>query len=98
MSHTWCPDQGAIIVGDKYCCDSPKHRKIGRVWVWGPDWYWHGWRTLLPVWSAGDEYGRRTLVLGWTLTGRMIIALWICGCIECFESRQQTAEMGREAE
>jgi hypothetical protein len=97
VTHVWCVDHAAVIIGDdNYCCDSPKHRKIGRVWAWAPDWYWHGWRTLLPMWRAADEFGRRTLVVGWTFTGRVIFALWVCGCIECQESREQTAEMERE--
>lgn len=46
-----------------------------RIWFWAPSWYWHGWSTLLPVHMGGDEYGRRTLMLGWTVTGRMIVAV-----------------------
>jgi hypothetical protein len=46
-----------------------------RVWFWAPCWYWHGWRTLLPASLGGDEYGRRTLMLGWTVTGRVIVAI-----------------------
>lgn len=45
------------------------------VWFWTPCWYWHGWRTLLPVQRGGDEYGRRTLIFGWTVTGRVIVAI-----------------------
>lgn len=46
-----------------------------RVWFWKPSWYWHGWRTLLPWYIGGDESGRRTLLLGWTVTGRVIVAI-----------------------
>lgn len=46
-----------------------------RVWFWRPQWYWHGWRTLLPWYVGGDEYGRRTLLLGWTVTGGAIVAI-----------------------
>jgi hypothetical protein len=45
------------------------------VWCYGPEWYWHGWRTLLPVQLGGDEYGRRTLMAGWTVTGRVVVAI-----------------------
>lgn len=48
---------------------------MGRVWSWAPCWYWHGWRTLLAVQRGGDEYGRRTLMFGWTVTGRVIVAI-----------------------
>ncbi len=46
-----------------------------RVWFWSPQWYWYGWRTLIPVYFGGDEYNRLTVVLGWTITGRIIVAL-----------------------
>lgn len=48
---------------------------MSRVWFWRPCWYWHGWRTLLPVYFGGDECGRRTVLLGWTVTGRVIVAV-----------------------
>jgi hypothetical protein len=46
-----------------------------RVWLWKPQFYWHGWRTLLPISFGGDEWDRRTLMFGFTVTGRIIIAL-----------------------
>lgn len=46
-----------------------------RVWLWGPQWHWFGWQTLSPVYFGYDEFYRRTVVLGWTITGRVIVAL-----------------------
>lgn len=56
---------------------------MDRVWFWKPCWYWFGWRTLVPFFYGHDEYARRTLLLGWTVTGRVIFALWGCGDPEC---------------
>ena len=53
------------------------------IWFWKPQWYWHGWRTLIPVYYGHDQYARWTVMLGWTITGRAIIALWGCGDPEC---------------
>lgn len=52
-------------------------RKIpkSRVWFYQPAWYWFGWGTLSPVLFGHDEYARRTVVVGWTFTGRIVIAL-----------------------
>ena len=47
-----------------------------RVWFYRPQWHWWGPRTLLPFYVGGDEWGRRTLVFGWTVTGRVVVALW----------------------
>lgn len=65
----------------------------GRIWFYKPSLWWHGWRTLLPLafgGMCGDEYGRRTLVIGWTITGRIIIAVRTCYCGECCNSREET--------
>lgn len=58
-------------------------RSGSRAWFWKPQWYWFGWKTLIPFAYGHDEYARRTLLLGWTVTGRIIIALWDCGDEEC---------------
>lgn len=52
-------------------------------WFWKPQWYWFGWKTLIPFSYGHDEYARRTLLLGWTITGRVIFPLWDCGDAEC---------------
>lgn len=46
-----------------------------RVWFYRPQWHWYGWRTLIPFYRGGDEHDRWTVMLGWTLTGRVVIAL-----------------------
>ena len=54
-----------------------------RPWFWKPQWHWFGWGTLAPIGIGHDEYARHTLILGWTVTGRMIIPLWDCGDDTC---------------
>jgi len=44
------------------------------VWLWPPQWHWFGLQTLVPFAFGHDEHGRKTLVIGWTITGRIIIA------------------------
>ena len=63
-------------------------RKRNRAWIWRPQWHWFGWKTLLPVQVGHDEFSRWTLVLGWTVTGRVIIALRECTDAECREFAQ----------
>jgi hypothetical protein len=56
------------------------------VWFWKPQWYWFGWRTLIPFSRGGDEWDWHTFVLGWTITGRVIIATHRCrGTGKCAE-------------
>lgn len=47
-----------------------------RVWFYRPCLYWFGWKTISPIYIGGDEWNRWTLMLGWTVTGRVVIALW----------------------
>ena len=54
-----------------------------RIWFYRPSWFWFGWATLLPIYRGHDEWARWTLVLGWTITGRVVIALNRCGHAEC---------------
>lgn len=104
MPHTFCPASAQVIIDDPdpdwpdlQCCDKPElHERLPRIWAWGPSLYWFGWRSLKPAFMATDEHGRRTIAIGWAITGRVIIALWVCGCIECNYSRRQTAGMMRE--
>lgn len=50
-----------------------------RVWFYKPQLHWHGWRTLLPLNArGGDEWDWHTLTLGWTVTGRVVVALRRC--------------------
>jgi len=63
-----------------------------RVWFYRPQWYWHGWRTLVPFYRGGDEWDWHTVVLGWTVTGRVVIATGRCfqagRCAERMEPQQ----------
>lgn len=52
-------------------------------WFWKLQWHWFGWKTLVPFSYGHDEYARRTLVVGWTITGRVIFPLWDCGDEAC---------------
>ncbi len=64
--------------------------KPHRVWFYRPSWYWHGWSTLLPIYRGHDEFARWTVVLGWTITGRVVIALRRCGDAECEADRRDS--------
>ena len=53
-------------------------------WFYPPTLYWYGWRTLRLFWLGDDEWCRRTLVLGWNITGQIVIPLRECrGCEGC---------------
>ena len=47
-----------------------------RVWFYpaglSPSW----WRNLRPGWFGGDEFYRKTIVIGFPWTGEMVVALW----------------------
>jgi hypothetical protein len=58
-------------------------RSDNRFWFYRPQLYWHGWSTLLPIVSGHDDYARNTIMIGWTITGRIIIALGDCGEHQC---------------
>lgn len=68
--------------------------KPGRVWFWKPQRHWFGPRTLIPFTYGHDEYARRVLVFGWTVTGRILIAVWGCGDPECERDAQKYIEAG----
>ena len=63
-------------------------------WFWKPSWYWFGWKTLLPVQVGHDEFCRRTILFGWTITGRAIFPLWDCGGSECHEDAIRGIQQG----
>lgn len=50
-----------------------KVHAMRRIWLYPPEWHWYGWRTFLPYFFGTDEYRRRTVMLGWTITGRIVI-------------------------
>lgn len=58
-------------------------RKPPRVWFYRPQLYWYGWLTLLPVHRGHDEFARWTVSLGWTITGRVVVAVRNCKNPEC---------------
>lgn len=49
-----------------------------RIWFWRPQLHWFGWDTLSPVHRGADEWDWHTIVIGWTITGRLIIATCRC--------------------
>ena len=57
-------------------CYSDIQKASFKPWFYKPQWYWFGWKTLLPVSLGNDEWCRYDLVIGFTITGRIIIPLW----------------------
>jgi hypothetical protein len=66
---------------------------VSRVWFYRPQWWFQRWS---PIWTSSDEYGRRTLVIGWCVTGQIVIAYRTCYCDFCEASREQTAHLEAE--
>jgi hypothetical protein len=65
-------------------CRHTGARPDRRPWLYRPELHWFGWKTLLPAWLGGDEWCRRTLVVGWNFTGQVVIPLRYCrGCEHC---------------
>lgn len=58
-------------------------RRKARIWFYQPQMHWFGPWTLSPFDYGHDDLSRRTLVIGWTITGRIVIPLWDCGDQEC---------------
>jgi hypothetical protein len=57
-------------------CGCWKSQKPGRKpWFYKPVWGFYRWT---PFWLGGDEFCRRTLVVGWDFTGQIVIPLWYC--------------------
>lgn len=67
MEHVWVGRCG---------CYSDIQKASYKPWFYKPQWYWYGWKTLLPISLGNDEWCRYDLVLGTTITGRIIIPLW----------------------
>lgn len=57
-------------------CYSDIQKASRKPWFYKPQWYWFGPRTLLPISLGNDEWCRYDLVIGFTITGRIIIPLW----------------------
>jgi len=67
-------------------------RAKSRVWFYAPQFYWFGVGALSPILINHDEYARRTLVIGWTITGRIIFAIGECGSEECKQLAEEDAK------
>lgn len=52
-----------------------------RFWFYRPEWYADGWS---PIYRGHDEHSRRTVVIGWPITGRIVIATRYCGDATCY--------------
>lgn len=72
-----------------------KHRK-SRMWLYAPSLHWHGLSTLLPICFGHDEFSRRTVMIGWTITGRLVIATRYCGDEDCYEQSVRWIEYDDE--
>lgn len=65
--------------------------KVARFWTyprrtWQPEgrnrWGW--------PYRGGDEWGRRTVVVGFWFVGCLVWAYWTCHCPDCREAREET--------
>ena len=79
-------------------CYSDIQKPSWKPWFYKPQWYWFGWKTLLPVSFGGDEWCRLDLVVGFTITGRIIIPLWGHSKDTCNESPMERPEGGSEVD
>ena len=70
---------------------------MGRIWFLRPQWYWYGWSTLIPFYYGHDQYARRVLAFGWTVTGRIYIAVWNCGDPICNEDSARDVLIAKRA-
>jgi thiol-disulfide isomerase/thioredoxin len=59
---------------------------------WDPEW-WH--KAGVPYFG-GDEWGRRTIVVGFWFVGYLVWAWRTCWCPECHEMREQTYRLLNE--
>ncbi len=64
-------------MGGEQLALSPRGRNIPeatvkRFWFYRPEWYFPTWK---PIWLGGDEYYRRTIVIGYNVTGQLVIAV-----------------------
>lgn len=68
-----------------------------RFWIyskrsWDPRW----WHKLGVPYLGGDEWGRRTVVIGLWFLGYVVWAWRTCHCPECDEMREQSFRLGEE--
>lgn len=57
-----------------------KRAPKSRFWFYRPDWDFYPW----PFYRGHDEFSRNTIVIGWPITGRIVIATRYCGDPECY--------------
>lgn len=70
--------------------DAPLSR--ARVWFYRPQWWWSGWS---PIRTGHDEFARKNVVIGWGVTGQVVITTGPCGDEECVRDRDKMlAELG----
>jgi hypothetical protein len=74
-------------------------RAVRSVWTcppseWDPEW----WHKIGVPYVGGDEWGRRTVVIGLWFLGYVSWAFRTCWCDECHEMREQTYRLLREGE
>lgn len=70
------PDLIELPCGDYYT--ESVLGKPSKFWFYKPQWFWDGWRTFVPFHLGGDEWCRRTLCIGWYITGQVIIPFRAC--------------------
>lgn len=70
------PDLIKLPCGDYYT--ESVLGKPAKFWFYKPSLFWDGWRTFVPLHLGGDEWCRRTLCIGWYITGQIIIPFRAC--------------------
>lgn len=70
------PDLIELPCGDYYT--ESVLGKPSKFWFYKPSLYWNGWRTFVPFALGGDEWCRRTIVIGWCVTGQIVIPFRAC--------------------
>ncbi|MBM0235932.1 hypothetical protein JNW88_00320 [Micromonospora sp. ATA32] len=69
----------------------PGDHETRRIWTYRRDTWDPAWHHKLGVpYRGGDEWGRRTVVVGLWFVGYVVWAWRTCWCRECHEVREQT--------
>lgn len=70
-----------------------------RFWTYSRDSWDSAWYQKLGVpYRGGDEWGRRTLVVGLWFVGYLVWAWSTCWCQDCHEVREETYRLLTEEE
>lgn len=68
-------------------------KQPSRVWTYSRQaWTPGGWERWGWPYRGGDEWGRRTVVVGLWFVGYLVVAYWTCRCEDCDEARRESAE------